>query len=113
MSTAKAPAKKAPQKEAAKARGDEKSVVENTTELSEQVLEQLEAGQRNAIAAVRKFVDSADNALPSLSDGSSRPQEIIDSALEMSEQLVQVQYDFVRKVVHSAGEALNGQSAKQ
>jgi len=112
MSTAKTPGQKAPQKEAAKARG-ENSASRSTTDLPDQVLEQLQTGQRNAISAVRKFVDSADNALPSLSDGPSRPQEIIDLALEMSERLVEVQYDFVRNVVQSAGEALNRPDGKK
>jgi hypothetical protein len=109
----KTPVKKAPEKAAGKAPKGEGSAIKSTTDLSEQVLEQLQAGQRSAIAAVRKFVDSTDSAVPSLGDGSSRPQEIIDSALEMSEQLVQVQYDFVRNVVHSAGEALGGSSRKK
>jgi hypothetical protein len=114
MSTAsKTPAQKAPQKEAAKASRNRKSGIKSTTDLSEQVLEQLQTGQRNAIAAVRRFVNSADDSLPSLGDGPSRPQELIDSALEMSEQLVQVQYDFVRSVVHSAGETLGGPDRKE
>jgi hypothetical protein len=107
------PVKRTPEKKAAKTSKDEGSAIRSTTDLPEQVLEQLQKGQRGAIAAVREFVDSADNALPSLSDGSSRPREIIDSALEMSEQLVQVQYDFVRSVVRSTGEALGGTSRKK
>ena len=85
------------------------STIERTTELSEQVLEQVKTGQRNAIEAVRKFTDAVDRALPLGGDGRSGRQEVIDSALEMSERLVQVQYDFLRNVVHSAGETLAGQ----
>ncbi len=113
LPTATTPPQRAPQKDAAKAPRDERSTIKKTTELSDQVLEQVQTGQRSAIAAVRKFMDSADNALPSLSDGSSRPQEIIDSALEMSERLVQVQYDFVRNVVHSVGESLGASRDKK
>jgi hypothetical protein len=111
MAAAKTASQQTPQKDAAKrAPGDRRSPIGRTTDLSEQVLEQLQEGQRGAIAAVRKFVGSADDAVPSLSDGPSRPQEVIDSALEMSERLVQVQYEFVRSVVKSAGDALTGRA---
>lgn len=107
MATAQAHPQRAPRK-GAEVSGRESSAIRKTGELSEQVLEQLETGQRSAIAAVRRFMDSTDSALPSLSGGPSRPQQIVDSALEMSERLVEVQYDFLRNVVHSAGEALGG-----
>jgi hypothetical protein len=113
MPTAQTTPDKPRQKEAAKARRGGSSTIKKTTDLSEQVLEELQTGQRNAIAAVRKFMDSTDDVMPSLSDGRSRPQEIVDSALEMSERLVQVQYDFVRNVAHSAGEALSGSGEKK
>jgi hypothetical protein len=83
-----------------------RGTLERTTDLSEQVLEQIKVGQENAIEAVRKFTGSVDGALPPRQDGSSGGQEVIDSALEMSERLVQVQYDFLRNVVRSTGEAL-------
>jgi hypothetical protein len=108
MPPAKTHPQRAPRKDAAKTSRSESSTLKRTSELSEQVLEQLETGQRNAIEAVRRFIDSSDKALPSLSDGPSRPQEVADSALEMSERLVEVQYDFLRSVVHSAGEVLGG-----
>jgi hypothetical protein len=113
MTTTKTRTQEKPQRPAAKATGDRRSAIKKTTDLSEQVLEQLQTGQRNAIAAVRKFADSADETRPTVGDGHSRPQELIDSALELSEQLVQVQYGFVRQVVHSAGEALGGSSGKE
>src|SRR5664279_1233562 len=57
--------------------------------------------------AVRKFVDTVDEKLPSLGDEHpSRRQDIIDAALEMADQLVHTEYDFLRKVAHSAGKAL-------
>jgi hypothetical protein len=90
----------------------EQTRVERTTELSEQVLEQVKGSQRKAIEAVRKFMESVDEALPPHGENPSRRQEVIDSALEMSERLVQTQYDFLTNVVHSAGEAL-GTSGKE
>jgi hypothetical protein len=113
MPTTKTPPQKVPQKDTVKGPRAKRATIKKTTELSEQVVEQVQTGQRSAIEAVRKFMDSADQALPSLSDGPSRRHEVIDSALEMTERLVQVQYDFVRNVVHSAGETLSGSNGKK
>ncbi|HEX8975434.1 MAG TPA: hypothetical protein VF781_02885 [Solirubrobacteraceae bacterium] len=84
------------------------SAVDATKDLSREVVDSLEQGQREAIKAVRKFVDSIDHALPALAhgDGPTRRQEIVDSALKMADELVQTQYDFIRKVIDSAGRSL-------
>ena len=91
----------------------ERDGVEKTTELSEQVLMQIEGSQRKAIEAVRKFMESVDEALPPHGENPSRRQEEVDSALEMSERLVKTQYDFLTNVVHSAGEALGASGKKE
>jgi hypothetical protein len=84
------------------------TAVDRTKELSEEVLDSVEKGQRAAIEAVRKFVATVDDALPALphGEGPSRRQEIIDSALEMADRLVHTQYDFLHKVIDSAGKSL-------
>jgi hypothetical protein len=85
------------------------AIVDRPTELSEQTLESVEKGQRAAIEAVRKFVDTVDEKLPSIGDEHpSTRQEIIDAALEMADRLVHTQYGFLREVVDSAGKALGG-----
>ena len=84
-----------------------KSPVDRTTELSEDVLKSVESGQRAAIEAVRKFVDTVDEALPAIGEGASRRQKVVDSAMEMADRLVHTQYDFIRKVVDSAGKSLS------
>jgi hypothetical protein len=62
---------------------------------------------------VRKFVDTVDEKLPSLGDEHpSTRQDLIDAALEMADQLVHTQYDFLRKVAHSAGKAVGGSSGR-
>jgi hypothetical protein len=87
---------------------EQASAVDRTAEFSEDVLESLESGQRAAIEAVRKFVDTVDEKLPSLGgEHPSRRQEIIDAALEMADRLVHTQHDFLRKTVDSAGKALS------
>jgi hypothetical protein len=90
----------------------ESGAIERTTELSEHVLEQVREGQESAIEAVRKFMASVDEALPPNGESQSRRQQVIDSALEMSEKLVHTQYGFLTGVVHSAGEALGATGKK-
>lgn len=80
--------------------------IEKGAELSEQVLEQVKESQRSAIEAVRGFMESVDKALPDHGAEPSKRQEIIDSALQMSQKLVRTEYDFLTSVVHSAGAAL-------
>jgi hypothetical protein len=92
--------------------GSDRGTVERTTELSERVLEQVKESQESAIEAVRRFMESVDDALPPHGEERSRRQEVIDSALEMSEKLVKTQYEFLTNVVRSAGEAL-GASSKE
>ncbi len=110
--TKKATPKKATRRQATGARRSgpaarrAKIAVDRTTELSEEVLRSVEDGQRAAIEAVHKFVDSVDRALPQRGEGPSRRQEIVDSALEMADRLVHTQYEFIRKVVDSAGKSL-------
>lgn len=82
------------------------SAVERTAELSDEVLKSLEAGQRAAIAAVTKFVDTVDQTLPALGERPSKRQDIVDAAMEMADRLVHTQYDFLRKVVQDAGKTL-------
>jgi hypothetical protein len=82
------------------------SKIDKTTALSAEVLESVEKGQRAAIEAVRKFVDTVDEALPSHGDGPSKRKEIVDSAMEMADRLVHTQFEFIRKVIDSAGKSL-------
>lgn len=91
----------------------DRGATERTTELSEEVLQQLQETQQSAIGAVRRFMESVDDALPPQREGEhSRRQEVIDSALEMSQKLVKTQYEFLTGVVHSAGEALGSSSGR-
>jgi hypothetical protein len=115
---AKAPATKAKapatptRKPAAKSRtAQAKTAVDTGADLSDDVLKAVESGQRAAIEAVRKFVDTVDEALPTIGDRPSRRETVIDGALEMAEKLVSTQYDFLRSVVQSADRSLSKQSA--
>jgi hypothetical protein len=85
---------------------EQPSPLDRTTELSEEVLKSLEAGQRAAIEAVRRFVDTVDKTLPPHGEAPSRRQEVIDGAMEMADRLVHVQYDFIRRVIADSGKVL-------
>jgi hypothetical protein len=102
-SPAKAPA--TPRRRAASSKPATR--IDRTAEMSDEVLESVEKGQRAAIEAVRKFMDTVDHALPAHGDGPSRRQEIVDSAMEMTDRLVHTQYDFIRKVIDSAAKPLS------
>jgi hypothetical protein len=70
-------------------------------ELSEDVLESIEAGRKRGIEAVRTFIDEVDPAV----EGESRRKTVVDAALKLTEELVTTQIEFIRSVVRSAGEA--------
>jgi hypothetical protein len=110
--TAKIPAPRTgAQAESAVART--RAVAERGVDLSEDVIRSLESGQRAAIEAVRKFVDTLDEALPAVGGRPSRREKVIDAALEMADRLVTAQYDFLHTVVRDAGRALSQPTAKK
>jgi flagellar biosynthesis/type III secretory pathway protein FliH len=74
------------------------------------VLESVEARHRATAEAVRKFVESLDAAIPNLAP--SLRKTILDAALELADQLVTVQVEFVRSVVRSATGTLKQGDAK-
>ena len=78
---------------------------DRSVKLSEDVLEEIKDGQEAAIQAVRGFVGSVDETLAG-SASPSQVEEIVDSALKMADKLVETQYDFLKKVVHSAGDSV-------
>ncbi|CQD12139.1 hypothetical protein BN1232_02303 [Mycobacterium lentiflavum] len=70
-------------------------------ELSDDVLESVESGRKQAIEAVRKFVDQISPVLPE----QSRRKTVVDAALDLAEELTTARIEFFRNVVHSAAEA--------
>lgn len=88
-----------------------KNIIGKTAHLSEDVLKSLEAGQRAALDAVRKFVDTVDEILPAMDGHPSRGEKVVDAALEMADRLVTTQYEFLRNVVHSADRTVAGRTA--
>jgi len=86
---------------------EKKTVADRVETLSDEVLDSIQAGQRAAMDAVRKFVDTLDEVTPNIVDESAR-KKVLDAALDMVDQLVRTQLEFLRKVIGSAGEALRG-----
>jgi hypothetical protein len=105
--TVKAPAVRTGSGTKKSATARQTTVVASAAELSEEVLKSVEKGQRAAIEAVRRFVDTVDEVLPAIGDRPSRRQRVIDAALDMADKLVTTQYDFLRNVVRDAGHSLN------
>ena len=107
----RAPAKKKKTATTPRKAAQRKAAVDRTAQMSDDVLKSVEAGQRAAIEAVRKFVDTVDEALPALGGHPSRREAVIDAALEMADKLVVTQYEFLRSVVRSADRSLTKPSA--
>ncbi len=87
------------------------AVAERSVELSDQVLTEIKEGQEAAIQAVRNFTETVDKTLANASP--SQAEQIVDSALKMADQLVETQYTFLKKVVHSAGESLGVEGSSE
>jgi hypothetical protein len=81
-------------------------MVDTTAELSDDVLKAVESGQRAAIDAVHRFLETVDEALPAIGERPSRREKVIDAALEMADRLTTTQYEFLRTVVRSAEKSL-------
>jgi hypothetical protein len=91
---------------------EEKTVAERAADLSDEVLKRVEARQRAAIEALRKFVDALDDAMPNLGDNPSVRKKAVDAIGDYYEQLATTTNEFVAKTVHSAIGTLNERTAK-
>ncbi|OBI40250.1 hypothetical protein A5707_10025 [Mycobacterium kyorinense] len=72
-------------------------------ELSDDVLESIETGRKNAIDAVRKFIDEVTSAV----EDQSRRKTVVEASLDLAEELATDQIEFFRSVVRSVGQALS------
>jgi hypothetical protein len=86
-------------------------LAERAVAMSDEVLKSIESGQRNAIEAVRKFVGAVEESLPGHGDDHpSRRETIVNAALNLADDLVKTQYEFIRSVVGNASETLRKQN---
>ena len=89
---------------------EKKTLAEGAATLSDERLKSLEAERRNAMEAVRKFVDDVDEVIPKTTFDSSIRKRIVDSALELADKLGATQLEFQRSVSSSVSEALTPRS---
>ena len=89
---------------------EEKTVAERASDLPHEVLERVEARQRAAIEAMRKFVDLLDEALPDL--GEERRKKVLDAFVDFAEKVGTTTNDFVARMVRSASGTLKEGTAK-
>ena len=77
----------------------------STSELLEDVRESATVGQQATAAALRKFRETVDEAVPE----AVQPlrSKIVDAAVELAETLVTAQYQFNRNLVRAADKALS------
>jgi hypothetical protein len=85
------------------------AVVERTSELSEEVLKSLEAGEWAAVEAVGQFLMTIEEALPQeVASTSDVAKKLTESRLEMADRLLHTVHDVLRNVIDSAATALVG-----
>ncbi|MGA2926169.1 MAG: hypothetical protein ABSG43_09270 [Solirubrobacteraceae bacterium] len=87
------------------------SVVDRTTELSEDVLRSLEAGERAAVEAVGQFVITIEEALSQEVAGTSDvAKKITESGLVMADRLIQTLHGFLRGVIDGAAKSMSSRN---
>jgi len=84
------------------------SVVDRTSELSGEVLESLEAGERAVIDALGQFLVTAEEAVPQeVASTSDVAKKITESGLQMTDRVVHVANDVLRNVIASTAKSLS------
>jgi len=80
-------------------RGEQLSeLVSRGVDASDEVLKSVEAGQRAAIEAVRKFLDTVNGVFPDVSEDGPR-RKIIDAAFKMTDELVGASTNLAEKIL--------------
>src|SRR5450755_3703320 len=88
------------------------TVVQRSTELSDEMLTSVEEGQRAAIDAAGRFVVTIEQALPHEVQGTSEvAKTITESGLETADRLVSTWYDLLRKLIGSTAKSLSSGNA--
>ena len=88
------------------------SAVKRATDQSEDMIQALEDGGRAAADAVARFLTTLQEALP-IERTSEVGKKITESALEMAQQLIHTQSDFLRKAIDNAGKSLTRSDDKK
>jgi hypothetical protein len=91
---------------------EQQTMAKRAADLSDEVLERVEARQHAAIEALRKFLDRLDDAVPNLVDDPSVRKKVVDAIGDYYEQLATTTNEFVAKLVRSAVGTLNESAEK-
>ncbi len=85
------------------------NLAQRAADLSDAMFESSESRRRDAMRAVRAFVDTVDETIPDVVDPSTR-KKIVDSALALADKLGATQLEFLRSVSGNVSEALTPRS---
>ena len=91
---------------------DRQTMAKRAADLSDEVLERVEARQRAAIEALRQFLGRLDDAMPNIVDDPSVRKKVVDAIGDYYEQLATTTNEFVAGLVRSAVGALDERGAK-
>jgi len=95
------------------AKGTEKqTTAKRAADLSDEVLERVEARQRAAMEALRNFVNRLGDAMPNLVDDPSGRKKVVDAIVDYYEQVAMTTNEFVARMAHSAIATLNERATK-
>ena len=72
---------------------------------ADRLIGSLAGAEKSALEAVRKFLDTVDDAFPHLGEGGGQRQRIIDSAFRMTEELVGASNQLAQRLVKVGGTA--------
>jgi len=80
---------------------------------AERLIESLAGAEKSALEAMRKFLDTVDDAFPHLGEGGGHRQKIIDSAFKMTEELVGASNQLAQRLVKVGGSAVKRAPARK
>ncbi len=66
---------------------------------AERIIDSLADAERTALEAVRRFLDTVNNAFPDVGPDGGARQRVIDSAFRMTEELVGTSNEFAHRLV--------------
>ena len=69
----------------------------------DRIIDSLGGAENSALEAVRRFLDTVNDAFPHLGEGGGTRQKIIDSAFNMTEELVGTSNQLAQRLVKVGG----------
>lgn len=88
---------------------DKQSVLGRVGDLSDEVLESVDAGRQTAIEAVRKFANTLEEATSQEGDPSRR-KTLIEAAVNLADELSAAQTELLHSITRSTTSAIRSSS---